>query len=217
MPIVAPTRCVADLKRRRVRLEFDPPGDSAAPWGWYEMRGGVCWPVIGEVGLEGCIVMTGRHVETGVVYVFEEREFVTIDHILDDDEKIRYEGLCTWFPKIWASYFARRFHQRQHQLTTERYEVQVRRCRPIVPKPVWFDTIWDEDETALAVVYEHDAAGRLKFRSRGPVHLEMQEFQAERVASRQERRRVPPTTEYPALHALTCTLVGFDDIGSGEK
>jgi len=188
----------------RVLLWF-PPG-SMAPDGYYLMRGGVCWPAETEGGLEGYAVVCGRHEETDTVYVFDERTFLTVDHVLGMDQTVEFSGIAPWFTEQWARWFCRTYYWHQGREINQRYLVQVARSAMANPKPVFSEIPLELPRTkagiltggALHLVLSRDVTGRLKYgRGRG-----FHDALSHRMA---ESERV-----YPALHAVLCALVGME-------
>jgi len=122
------------------------------------MVGGICWPVPVRTddGLNpsGAAVLLGMDIEHDHVYIFEEREFLCVDHVLRPDGGIDYPGACSFFNMTWKTYFGRRFYYHQDDLTHRRYLRQVVASRMIQPKPRFHEAFWSDDRQAAIVMDE---------------------------------------------------------------
>jgi len=99
--LIAPKKRRLNMKTGLVSLWFEQP-ESIAPDGAYRMMGGMFFPSrVSRDGVTrnaGYAMMTGTHIESKVMYVFEETEWFFVDHILDEDgSAIKQEGFVTWY------------------------------------------------------------------------------------------------------------------------
>ena len=188
-----------DVERKISELFFQK--DQAVPSGEYYLRGGICFPVINDDGISGYATMCGKHLGSGVIYVLEEQEFCTIDHIKSQTGRIEFKGLSTWFNDCWTNYFADSYYYHQDYETCKKYRLQVIRSIMINPKPHFIEIKWQDADQAMHTIFEKDMLNQLKYSSKGKIYQEMQEYNA------------TPDEKYPALHALKCALAGYDRYG----
>jgi hypothetical protein len=194
---VRPKAVKWDVDNRLSILVF---GENAiAPTGRYLMRGGICFPMMTEAdGLQGFAVMCGMNLESKKTYVFEEKSFKVIDHVITNGV-LELEGLSTWFPELWRIYFANHFFYRQNYTTAKKYRTRIYRSDMIQPKPAIMQVEWKDDDQAMHTIFEKDLLNELLYAEDGRVHLEMKMFTAG-----------DDSKELPALHALSCALNGMD-------
>jgi len=172
---------------------------SPIPEGHYYMRGGICFPVPVDGSISGYAVMCGRNLVSNVIYVFEEREFFTIDHVIDGEKGgIKLKGLSTWFNDCWTRYYADTFYFHQDHETCQKYRLQVVRSPMIANKPHFVEIKWSDDNQAMHTVFEKDILQQLKYSKDGKVYQQLQEYNADQDGV------------YPALHSLKCALSGYD-------
>lgn len=189
-----------DVKRRTSHLAF--AGESKKLNGEYLMRGGVCWPiqVQTEEGarLEGAAVMCGYNVDTDRIIVFEETEFICVDHVLDPEtHEVEFRGVCDWFNLCWQRYYAQTFCYHHDALTHKKHLLEVLRSKAINPKPVFLESIWKETALADNVVWHKREINRLFF----PDKL---------VAKALGVMAVRPDAVLPIFEALRSAVWGFD-------
>jgi hypothetical protein len=204
--IVPPIRQQMDMKTREVRLWFDPD-KSIVPDGKYRMLGGMFFPssVKSEEGhnsIRGYSMVAGRNVETKVTYIFDESEWVTVDHILNqDDGSIIAEGVVTWFLKMWTQYFAKIYAHRQDDETLFRYQIDFNRCTMLQPTPDFLDAEWNDDSQPISVINRELTLSRLKMKRDSALIRELDQFRAS--------PDIDPSN-LPAVHALMCCLSTLD-------
>ena len=177
------------------KLIFDE--NSIAPTGRYLMRGGICFPMMTDLGFSGYAILCGRNMVTKTNYVFEEREFKVINHLIED-EKLIYEGLSSWFPEMWKTYFADTFFFNQDYETQKKYRTQIFRSALANPSPRFLQVRWQDKQQPMHTIFEKDTLGQLKYRSKGGLKKQMEIYST------------GETEDLPALHALKCALVGMD-------
>lgn len=176
-------------------LFFNP--ESIAPTGRYLIRGGICFPKITELGLVGHAVMCGRSLDDNKVYVFDEREFVVIDHIIENNV-IEYHGVTPWFIDMWQTFYGDTFFYQQDFEVAKKYRMQILKSAMIEPKPRFIECKRKDDDQSMHTLFEKDMTGKLVYSGKSKVYREMREFGAD------------PKKEYTALHALTCALNGLE-------
>ena len=124
-----------DTHRKTSRLYFD----DTEPIECY-MRGGICFPVKyvsnDRIHNNGYAVLAGQDVKTNKIHVFEQMNWVTVDDILEIDNKtIKYPGLSHWLNMAWNKYFCRTFYYNQSEEHSRRFRLQILRSKMIAPKP----------------------------------------------------------------------------------
>jgi len=204
--IIAPLKRVMNMKTGETRLWFDQER-SIAPDGTYRMMGGLFFPQSvtspeGHTRIVGYAMMTGKHVKTGNVYVFSEREWFTADHILSEyDGGIDHEGLVTWLNEMWMSYYAANYAVRQYDDIQFSFLHDFNRCRMIEPKPKMIDAEWDHPDQPMSLIYRLKQLGLIHFSRIGDLHKQIAEYQAN-----EDRENYI----YPAVHCLRCIAMVLD-------
>lgn len=194
------------MKTKEVRLWFDPD-HSVAPDGYYRMMGAMFLPSNvktpeGRNLIRGYAMMLGRHRESKVTYLFDEAEWLTVDHILNkDDGAVLSEGLSTWLLQVWAGYFCNTYAVRQDDETQFKYNIDFSRCSMIQPKPAFIDAEWNDDAQPISVVNRELKLGRLKMRRDSTLIRELDQFRADGDS---EAKNFPP------VHALHCCMSCLD-------
>jgi hypothetical protein len=204
--IVPPIRQQMDMKTREIRLWFDPE-KSVAPDGRYRMLGGMFLPSSiktddGRNRIVGYSMMAGRNEDTKVVYIFDEIEWVTVDHILDPaDGSMISEGVVSWLLKIWNQYFANTYAQRQDDETLFRYQIDFSRCTMLQPKASFIDAEWNDDAQPVSLINRELMLSRLKMRRDSKLIKQLAQFRADADLD---------PSNMPAVHALMCCLSTLD-------
>lgn len=194
----------ANLERGTVILYFkdDDPRE-------FYMRGAVCWPISfirnGAVDVNGFILMAGMDVQTGVVQVFEQRDFVVVESIIGKDYKVEFEGVSRWFNGIWSRYFARDYYWHHEVEQARKYRLEVIRSMVIDPKPQFIEVPWTDSTDADHLIWMLVKTGKLKFESGSQVHRELE------IAKEAEKETIP------AMHALRCLVMGLGRYPWKEK
>ena len=199
---LTPKLCKMNPDRKTSSLIFDKQYENMN--GEYYLRGGTCWPIPIRIGADhgasGFILMAGRNVVTNKIFVFEQKLFLTVDHILDSTGGIEIEGLSHWFNTLWANYFASSFYYHQDESTHKTFLLQVLRSKMIMPKPSFVETAWQGDANMDALIWRLGNTGMLKFEKDSELHdaLHLFEIQSNHKDT------------IPAIHALKCALVGLE-------
>lgn len=172
--IPVPVRAAANLEQHTVFLEFAP---ESREWnGEYYMRGGICWPMpcLRPQGLvlEGCALMAGFKLASGVLTVFEEHPFSIIDNDVATDGRILHEGLAPWFNQIWTRYYADSYFIREATDRHRQYMLQVGRSDAVAPKPRFVEAHWKDDSDAMASIMARMQRDRLWLSAGGPLSTE---------------------------------------------
>ncbi len=173
------------------------PG-SIAPDGYYQMAGGICWPMLVKGVFKGAVLIAGRSVETGKVYVFEQREFASVDHIYSLDGELIEEGLAASFPRWWATYFLRRFYWFQTDEWNATFRRRLRHSPLVEPRPSLVEVHWRDSEHVALMVSDATARRELMFKGGGILESQLDQMQAD-----------PEIGPFPAVHALACLLTGL--------
>lgn len=197
---VRPVAATLDLETRLSNLVFAE--NSRVPSGQYRMRGGITFPMIAKVdgmqSIKGFAVMCARDEKTGTIYLMEQFEFVSIEHILDQNKvEVKFAGIGNWFMDMWRVYYGNTFFYNQRFEVGRKYRNQILRSPLVTPKPKFLESPVDDKDQALHSVFEADMLGRLKYPD-GKVYLDMKENQAN------------PDNDYIALNAFTCAINGLN-------
>lgn len=196
MPMPKPQHFDYNADDRTSWLVFDKA--NRAMDGRYAMRGGICWPIIVSPGnVRGYAIVGGQHIESKVVWVFEETEFYTIDHVITAG-RLEIPGLCGFFNKAWSAYGCQRYYVHQDESTCQSYRVKVHRSDRVKPKPSLIPVPWTDDANVSALADLYAATNKGKMDGDGPL------FKAYQLAT------VQPGHQSPELHALKCLLASFE-------
>jgi len=131
----------------------------------FHVRGAIAWPMPVDDArhVRGYAVVLGQDVLTGGVHVFEERDFVCIDHIIDSQMKLRHEGLAQWINMAGNVYCCRTFYYHQPDTTHDRWRHQVRGSKLVTSQPEFIEVLWREDAQALNLVWERSTRQSLTY------------------------------------------------------
>lgn len=200
-PIRQPVRAVLERRMQCSVLHF-----SGGRSGEYEMVGGICWPTTWETdeGVrmppKGYAVLCGRDLSSGVVHVFEQREFLVISHMLEPDRSIKELGLAPWFNTCWALYYAREFFYAQRDELVRRFYMDVTRDDMINPKPLLMPMDFAAEPEAKQILWRYVAQKELN------IPRDSALAEALRAAPGADDKKPLP----PPMHALLCALVAYD-------
>ena len=162
--------------------------------------GGVCWPTEvdrdGRKDIQGFAVLCGMDVETRVIDVLEQREFLCIEHVLREDGTIAVEGIAPWFTLCWSRYYGRSFYWNQPDETNKRYLLEVLRARMADPKPYFVSIGWADFADAQHVLWLAVKMQRLVLDKDSELGRQLQ------------RAKTGDRAMLPAVHALVCALSG---------
>lgn len=123
--------------------------------GKYYVRGAVAWPMLNDqTGIsEGFIICAAQHIDSGTLIVFESGPFRCIEHILDKDGKIEYEGISTWFNAVWSHYNCNLFYRSDSDDTHRIYLKQILRSTMIKPTPGFPELKITDRDDAINVLF----------------------------------------------------------------
>lgn len=173
LPLQRPIRANYLKDKELSYLEF--PDKSG---GEYYLRGGICWPKYSGLneGIQGFAILAGLDVSTGIIRIFEERRFSSVDHIQTADGKIEIEGLSSWFNKNWNKYYAAYYFFSQIGETHKKYLLDVVRSDMVQPKPLFVEIKPMEDANIDQIVFSKLQENKLEYFSEGPVHKCIQQW-----------------------------------------
>lgn len=176
--ITRPVKVSANIEDKTSFLMFADPEFNGEYW----LRGGVYWPAIphGQSRCnDGYAVLVGQNVKTGRCFVFEERSFITVDHVLGDDQIIAFEGLSSFFNMAWSSYFADTFFWQQPEDVHHRFLLQVIRSPMIQPQPHFVEVHLSKPEDSITSIWNLMKTGLLAYPEGGGVHTDLQLYQVQ--------------------------------------
>jgi len=203
--LIPPIQATVDQERDVSRLWFDQE-KSLLPNGSYQVAGGICWPeLIGDV-FNGCAVLGARNVDTKMIYILDQREFTSIDHVLDAEGRIANIGIAPWFVHNWATYYAYRYYWFQCDEYNKAFRMRIGRSPLIEPRPSLIPTHWGHDDHVQLIIADALAQKQLVIKEATPLHEEMKQHWAD-----------PKQGPFPALHALSCLLTGLSKKRLPEK
>ncbi len=199
--LIPPIRVQADLARETSILFF--PKDSRAPEGEYFMRGGIAWPSESERGEVGFALLGGVHVESGVLFIFEQLEWWVVEAIPGQP----FGDLAHFFYRAWTTYYADTWYWRGDDLTKRQYLREVRSSKFIDPQPHLARVDWANDVQAFMALGMWGAGGKLVQRANAGLDDGGQPIPGLLDATRQhkaDKERVDPPLE--AMLALCAGL-----------
>ncbi len=197
-----PVHATINLEKRTSRLYFADDGVDN-PDEWIEMstfmRGGIFFPEryekLGHQETLGFIVVCGRDVETGIVYVWEQQPFLVITDLLDDENRVEFRGITQFLNRSWSKYFCKTFFWSQDKVRHKHYLLEILREPMVNPKPTFIEGRIDIED-ALQSVWTLAKTARLRFPSGSTVHQELEAHQIGEAL-------------HPAVHALACAVGGL--------
>ncbi|MCP4570578.1 MAG: hypothetical protein GY841_23585 [FCB group bacterium] len=193
-----PRKVLFDMEKQTSTLYFSDGSN-----GDYRMRGGVCWPMSvertpGNPDIEGFILMAGQNVDTGKVFIFEQRTFVVIDHIVNQSGVIEYEGISSWINKCWSKYYARDFFWNQTREHAKSYRLEVIRSKMIDPKPQFIEVGWGDVAEVKHTVWRLVKTGKIWYEKGSQLHEELDLIKKGQIES------------VPSVHAMMCLAYGLE-------
>lgn len=197
-----PINALANAKRRTSTLFFE----DREPTEFY-LRGGIAWPTIIDradtTDFEGFAILGGYNLETQKVEIFEQRTFMTIEHVLEQDphtkaHKIEYHGLGPWLNRCWNKYYASTLYYHQDTELNKRYFIEVIRSDWIKPKPHFVAVPWLDDDEAQMTVWRYVKFKRLAIETGSQLAKELAMVQP------------GEKTTKPSVYSLQCLLTALD-------
>jgi hypothetical protein len=169
------------------------------------MRGAIGWP---EGEREGFIMMAGQDVSTGIIYIFEQAWFWTIDHWLEPDGTIRQREGGGWhmgavqFIKDWESLYkcASYFFGGQHVDVIRRHTTELYRNQ-MIPKNIELIEVPYVSEVGDDLIMEKGKTRKFIAGNGTPIHKSVEQWFALKTAG---------TGDNNAVHALRALLAGFE-------
>jgi hypothetical protein len=149
--------------------------------------------------------MCGQEISSGIVYVFEQTEFLTIESIINQESRlIEYPGLAGWFNRMWGTYFADHYFWSQPDLVARKYRTDIHRSKMIKPMPHMQEIDAIDPSQADITIYKLVKLKLIRFDAESPVHTAL--AQAKKLDQQQSMSRI----DDPVMHALRCAIVGLD-------
>jgi len=203
--MIKPAHRYFDNHRKTSWLYFDK-GDPRECY----MRGGICFPVkyksLTGIDNHGYAVMAGQDLKTGIIHVFEQVNWVTIDDILSKGTSqeslpmnaIRYPGLSHWFNMCWNKYFMQTFYFNQPDELSRRFRLQIIRSPMINPKPRIVEMFINSKDDLLSGIWHRIKTGQLEIEKGSEIGDVLKDTMVE------------DKILFPQIHALGCCLLGFE-------
>jgi len=144
--IKPPAMVKAYPERKFHRFFFDegPPCD-------FYVRGAIAWPWIGQLGFG---VLGAQEINTKIVYVFEEYEFLHIDPVFDPDTT-KYVGLADFLNRMASKYQATEYFWNDRPDLHDYYHKLVIRSPQVNVQPAMIKAHYDKDEVADGILHAH--------------------------------------------------------------
>jgi hypothetical protein len=155
----------AALKSGAVQYEFrledfsDQRND-----GSYYVKGGVAWPILNETTgvATGCIIVGAQRLSTKKLIIFAEREFICIDHHLNENGSIKIEGIAPFVNWAWAKMRCNVYARSQDDYTNKQWVTQIMRSNMIDPQPQFQHVVVGDQNDAVNILYEMRQTDSLK-------------------------------------------------------
>ena len=136
------------------------------PIGTYILRGGFSFPAVypSEAGakVEGYICLAAQDTKTKVTHIIEEMEFLSVDHIIDDQQNLIQEGIAMFLSSSFTRYGAIKWYWNQDEDIASGWRVKIYRSSQVQPQPQCIKVHWRDDRTAMGTVFSAFANGQLK-------------------------------------------------------
>lgn len=164
------------------------------------VRGGICFPMFVETptpDVFGFAVLGCQDIKTGIVTIYEQRQFAVVDNIIEDS-KILHEGIASWFNQCWTKYYGRKFFYAQDFETTRKYRLDISRSVMIQPKPEIIELETYENTDMLHILWHYVKMGKVRYESGSALHALLKDMQH------------GTKVVHPAIHALQMLLCGID-------
>ena len=147
--------------------------------GRFYPRGAVQWPVLNDLtGIaEGFIICAAQKLDTGTLVIFESGPFRCVDHVVDENGKVEYEGLSTWFPAVWAHYNCIEFYRSGNDETHRQYLLQVIRSEMIKPTPGFPEVQIIDQDDAQHTLFGWRTRGKIAMDPTCKLHDDLQQWE----------------------------------------
>lgn len=185
-----------------LRFDFDEE-ECRYPEGEFDIRGGVCWPITYQINgtLEsgGHILVAGKNLDSGVVTIFEQQEFMFVEPIINrETQLIEFPGISNFLNNAYANYYCRKYYWHQDPETAKQHRIEITRSQMIKPKPALIEVPWgDGSSDAGHIIWKFVKANRLQYKKGSELHKQL------------ELTKIDTKQMYPATHALQCALMGM--------
>jgi hypothetical protein len=189
----APESIRLDTERGVVRMFY-----KAIPTYEWVVRGAVCWP---EGEIRGHALIAGQMTAgTRQICVFDEWNFITVDHWSPDGRGIQEVGLCAFLSKLWPLYGCDLMYWHQDETLHRRYLLQCLDNPLITTCPTMVEVPWTDEATGDNLLREVLQQKRLMGVVDGS--------EVKRQLDEGDRYQDP--VKLPALHALKCLIAGYE-------
>jgi hypothetical protein len=196
------SRILNDDKSVTLYFEFDDE-EMRYPQAEFDIRGGICFPTEfkdehGNFDIQGFAVLVAMDIEKKIFWVFEERSFIVIDNILNNDQMIECHGIASWFNSCWSQYYCRKYYWHQDNELVKQYRLEIGRSEMIQPKPILIEIPWGNDSDARHFVWKSVKSKKLRCQKGTELYRQLE------YAKKGDKQT------YPAVHALQCALMGME-------
>jgi hypothetical protein len=99
---------------------------------------------------------------------------------------------------MWRTYYGDTFFYQQNFEVVKKYRLQMIKNMMLEPKPRFIECKRKDNDQSMHTLFEKDMTGNLIYSRSSKIYSEMQQFEAD------------IEQKYPALHALTCALNGYE-------
>lgn len=193
---------------RSVTLYFDFDEEELRyPQAEFDIRGGICWPVTyrkdGYIDSQGYIVVAGKNLETGVITIFEQKDFIVVEPIINQDTQIiEYPGISNFINSAFSKYYCRKYYWHQNLELSKKWRLDVSRSPMIEPKPTLIEIPWGEDQDADHLIF-------LMIKRRLLRHDPNAELYNQLQAVKQDYKK-KTNQILPAVRSLQCVLMAME-------
>lgn len=199
VPIRRPLKVAGLPNPCMARLWFLDGDDGQTIWADYYLMGGISWPFAEVQGkrftINGYAVLCGQNSETGLITVFENTTFRSVDPIMDRTGRITEAGLSQWLNRNWTLYQSKTYWYYEQGTIHLRYAKALRNSRMVDPNPFLRECQWYDDGSPEHLLWIRAQEQSLRM----PAQLQKDIEQGDDA-------KVPCA----ARHALLCALVGYE-------
>lgn len=193
-------RAIRNKDRKTTTILFPDEGNGERTGEFY-MRGAITFPerLAGTTRLEGYIVMAGMDVKTKIIYLFEERVWVTVQHFISGG-KFLAEGVCTFLNQMHNDYYATYYYYYGQYESRRKYMNECYREKLIQPKPGFIQMDVRDEEEGIQAVLEKINMDQLIFTKGKGFHSAWNRYHA---SQNQE--------VLPALKSVVALIYGYNE------
>jgi len=195
-------------KDQTVTLYFDFDEEELRyPQGVFDVRGGVCWPVTyrkdGYVDSQGFIIVVGKNLNTGVITIFEQQQFLVVEPIRDPEtQAITYHGISNFTNNAYSNYYCRKYYWHQNWEFSKKWRLDILRSPAIEPKPILMEVPWGEDQDADHLIWMKVKQQLLRHDETAELYNQLQHIKQD---DKKKKNKI-----LPAVRALQCALMGME-------